>query len=265
MKNIGEPLKSYEMLIKNMKNSILILFFLIFYLLSTACLQEDRKNTDKDNDTVKSIYTTGIVQEFDTLFFEPIKNYENDSIINNTDLKIDLLFKQTKNSKSELIFRVFDLFNVKTFCYAGKINNYDLCYFFPSEDVNLVLTENGVLLTTERKRCVQELNIDFAFGVNKEAYEAKMSMRENAEDYCVKYRFKRDYGEVYITNGIPQCGDTGHNPLKIVRKGKNLEFPYLRNILMFEYDIDQDGKKEIYLFDYACCENELTIYKIYGY
>lgn len=239
-----------------------ILFVLILSFLLIFCTNGKQ---NKNNDTLTQIDTIKPVEKFDTLFIQPIKNYKNDSILNTTDLKVDLLFKQTRYSKRTLKFCVFSLHNIKTLGYDGSKENRGYNYFFHSNDANIILTDKGIILSTEKKKSTQEIAIDFAYGVNKETYTAVYSMRDNIEDYCVNYRFRRDYGELYIKSGISHCGDTGHNPLKIIRKGAKLEFPYLRNILMFENDIDNDGNKEIYLFDYACCINELTIYKIYGY
>jgi len=34
------------------------------------------------------------------------------------------------------------------------------------------------------------------------------------------------------------------------------------NIHFFEYDLDENGEKELYIFSYASCESYLKIYKV---
>ena len=96
------------------------------------------------------------------------------------------------------------------------------------------------------------------FGANREVYLNE----KNEED--VRY-FIRDE-KISISNFLItvsrqelQCDDTGNNPVNIEYKSKQLNINGLKNIQLFEFDIDKNGEPEIYIISYESC---LGLYKI---
>ncbi|MFT5819336.1 MAG: hypothetical protein ACI8ZM_000559 [Crocinitomix sp.] len=59
-----------------------------------------------------------------------------------------------------------------------------------------------------------------------------------------------------------QCMDTGKNGLGLKNDIGKVQFCELRNLKLFEFDLNQDGSKEIYVVSYATCAQFVSIYKI---
>lgn len=59
-----------------------------------------------------------------------------------------------------------------------------------------------------------------------------------------------------------QCNDTGNNPLTIEYKGKTLSIANLKNIQVFEYDADKNGRNEIYIISFQSCDGRYKILKV---
>lgn len=77
-----------------------------------------------------------------------------------------------------------------------------------------------------------------------------------------KNKFPAQAGTVEIEQKQMRCDDTGYNPVKITRDGKSIYFKDAGNVILFEYDVDGNGTKEIYLINYFSCMGWLQIYKI---
>lgn len=59
------------------------------------------------------------------------------------------------------------------------------------------------------------------------------------------------------------CGSCGNNPVTIKDKmGKTLLFKNIQNLTIFECDIDNDKKNEIYVASYDMCEGTLVVYQV---
>lgn len=59
-----------------------------------------------------------------------------------------------------------------------------------------------------------------------------------------------------------RCTDSGINSIKVNYKDHYIFFKYLNNIKLFEYDLNNDGKFEIYIINFSCCDSKLKIYRI---
>ncbi|MCF6364717.1 MAG: hypothetical protein L3J35_00795 [Bacteroidales bacterium] len=75
-----------------------------------------------------------------------------------------------------------------------------------------------------------------------------------------EYIFNNVKAEV-IQQGT-RCNDTGNNSVKLIYKSGTVLFNNMNNIKIFETDINKDGKNEIYIINFSCCDGKLKIYKI---
>ena len=180
-----------------------------------------------------------------------ITNDENDTlIINNTDLKVYLLF----DSKDSLN---------RFFCH-GWASVYSICLndylTICTEYVNFKVTPISIKIYDQIDTiCNNKLKVNW-FGTNMRGKELKNGDYKSIYEFGEK-RFKSRFGKI-IVNRQQGCMDTGRNPIKIVRKGKILLFNEIGNLIFFEFDGDNDGKKELYLLNYFSCGGRLEFYKI---
>lgn len=79
--------------------------------------------------------------------------------------------------------------------------------------------------------------------------------------YKIGY-FDSSFGRVEIE--VPQllCTDTQLSRLKLVREDGILSMGFGGNIQIGEYDLDQNGKKELYIFNFFSCESFFEVYQI---
>ncbi len=74
------------------------------------------------------------------------------------------------------------------------------------------------------------------------------------------YNFKS--AKIKVIRHNQRCDDSGVNSIKIIYQNGYILFKHLNNLKFFEYDLDEDGKFEIYIFNYSCCDGKLKIYKV---
>jgi len=176
------------------------------------------------------------------------------NVINNSNLNAYLMFEQPKRKQRVLRLGEYLFSGAKVYLNENKIilkygNEY------------IILKENGVeLKTSSTLTCSTEL-ISTKFGINREVKELP-----NGE-WDIKYlekdvEHKTSLGELVVHIKQLKCDDTGTNPITLKRQEGNLEILNIDNLQFFEYDINKDGKNELYILSYASCQGYLKIYKI---
>jgi len=175
------------------------------------------------------------------------------SIINLTDLKVYLLFDQY-DKKNKVVNFGEDLFRGGKICTGKELT-------IQIGAINFLIKENGLEIhETIERRCDKELE-SIKYGINRVVKEL-----ENGE-WDVKYVYdtidhKSSLGKIEVIRKKLKCVDTGRNPLKIHRNGKTLEFKDIDNLQFFEYDLDNDGNKGLYVLTYQSCNGLLKIYEV---
>ncbi len=181
---------------------------------------------------------------------------QNDtSIINNTDLKIYRLF-DTRDSAS----------GIRYFNYPLEMGTH-ICN---NNNNNLTVNTGGVLFTIQREGlhieqkkdtiCKKEIK-STCFKTHRITTTLKSGDFYISYDTTKKY-FATQIGKMKISPTSLGCDDTGRNPFKITRNGKSIYFKDIGNLTFFEYDIEKDGMKELYILNSFSCRGRLEIYKI---
>jgi antitoxin component YwqK of YwqJK toxin-antitoxin module len=176
------------------------------------------------------------------------------NVINNSNLNVYLMFEQPKTTQRVLRFGE-ELFRGATVC----LNETNIVLKYGNDYV--IIKENGVeLKTSSNLTCSNELT-PTKFGINRIVKELP-----NGE-YDIKYIekdivHKTSLGELVVHVKHLKCDDTGTNPITLKRPEGNLEILNIDNLQFFEYDINKDGKNELYILSYASCQGYLKIYKI---
>ena len=170
---------------------------------------------------------------------------EDTLIINNTDLKVYLLF-DTKDSLNRF------------FCH-GWADVYGICLndylTICAIDINIKVSPVGIKIYDHAIVCNKKLKVN-GFGTN-----GHIKKLNYGDDSFSKKCFKSRLGEIEVYRKR-RCMDTGRNPIKITRNGKTLLFNDIGNLIFFEFDSDNDGKKELYILSYFSCEGRLECYKV---
>lgn len=176
------------------------------------------------------------------------------NVKNNSNLDVYLMFEQAKREERVLKFGEH-LFDGATVYSDG--GNVVLKYGYEY----VIIKEDGVELITSSDMTYSNRLTTIKYGTNREVKELP-----NGE-WDFKYIEKDvdhevSLGELVVHIEWLKCDDTGSNPITIERPEGNLEILNVDNLQFFEYDINNDGKDELYILSYASCEGYLKIYKI---
>jgi antitoxin component YwqK of YwqJK toxin-antitoxin module len=175
------------------------------------------------------------------------------SIINNTDLKVYMLF-DPYDSLNNIIDFGPSLFDNIPVCKNDFLTIH-------IGTINFLIKQTG-LWVYEQIDTTCNINIKVnGYTTNRKEKELKNG------DYDISYELEKKYfksrlGKIEVERKQMQCDDTGRNPMKITKAGKTLLFKDIGNLLFFEFDSDNDWKNELYLLNYFSCEGHLEIYKI---
>lgn len=177
------------------------------------------------------------------------------NVKNNSKLKVYLMFEQTNEREKRVLRLGENLFDGATVYTNG--NHVVLKYGYEY----VIIKEDGVELINSSDMTYSNRLTSINYGTNREVNELT-----NGE-WDFKYIEKDvdhevSLGELVVHIEWLKCDDTGSNPITIERPEGNLEILNIDNLQFFEYDIDNDGKNELYILSYASCEGYLKIYKI---
>jgi len=84
----------------------------------------------------------------------------------------------------------------------------------------------------------------------------------NVEEIFKTTKYKFSDANVVLYQEGNRCTDSGMNSIKIIFKNGFIHFKNLNNIKFFEYDINKDGKNEIYIINFSCCDEKLKIFRV---
>ncbi len=182
------------------------------------------------------------------------QNIIDSSIVNKTSLDVSLIFEQPAFNE-RIIHLGESLFDKAQICVDLK--SIVLKYGYSL----IVLNEDNIELKARSNfDCISELT-SINYTTNREYEELSDG------EFKIKY-IKKDVshqtslGELIVHIKQQKCDDTGTNPITLKRNEGNLVISNIDNIQFFEFDINQDGKNELYILSYASCEGYLKIIKI---
>jgi hypothetical protein len=69
-------------------------------------------------------------------------------------------------------------------------------------------------------------------------------------------------GNGLVKNNFMYCNDTAKNDFELSNKSGKLVMKDLGNLHLFEFDLDQNGQKEIYLISYFVCLDQVSVFRI---
>ncbi|UII19612.1 toxin-antitoxin system YwqK family antitoxin [Fulvivirga ligni] len=178
------------------------------------------------------------------------------SIINNTDLKVYLLFDSYDSSN-----RSIELGESLFLGYIPVCENEYLTVHIGA--INFQFKSSGLWVYEQIDTvCNQKIKVN-GYTTNRKLKELKNGEYDIS---CVleKKNFKSSLGKIEVERKQMQCDDTGRNPVTITRNKGKLIFKDIGNLIFFEFDTDNDGKNELYLLSYFTCQGHLEIYRIEG-
>lgn len=214
----------------------------------------------------ETVYRKGKAIELKRFYNKISKNSErktlkNDSIIsldsllyNQTDIKVELLFFSDRNNKD-----------------STWLKSWDKLYLQPQLSVNDELsvhfgTRIFIINEKEIQVCDSCIDLNNSKKVSYNYFGAKPYIypsNPKHKNWKKIETFKKNVGTVYVTTKSAGCYDTGNHEISVFRKAKWLRFYNSGNLFFFEYDVDQDGFGELYLFSYESCKGVMRIYKLF--
>lgn len=181
--------------------------------------------------------------------------YFSDSfIVNTTELQLYTLFNSSDSSNKNFRFREELDGNViicgskkKAIIYAGGIS--------------FQLQANGVYIDTLKNTSCKK-GIDF-FSIRGSRRIKELDSGEVEITFDLdKKHMQSEVGMVEISPQELQCDDTGSNPFRIISKDQAIVFKQGGNLIFFEFDSNDDQKKELYIVNYFSCMKRFEMYKV---
>jgi len=192
-------------------------------------------------------------QTDDTLL-QPKLILNDTSIINNTDLKVYLLFDIRDYFEVVNGLILLEYVDYVQICQNDFLT---ICFY----DTKFKITPTGFYKFEEVDSICNAPKIKInKFGTNMD-YKKLKNDDVKIIHKVGKKRFKSRFGKI-VVNRQTGCMDTGRNPLKILHNRKTLQFNDIGNLIFFEFDGDHDKKTELYIVNYFTCNGRLEIYKI---
>ena len=175
------------------------------------------------------------------------------SIINSSSFKAYKLFSE-KDVKDQLI--KVDL-SSKIGIY-GKLNMLIIMV----GEIEINITVDGSHIFKLSKGINDYQKVDYIQYKGNREFIIKNGLQEPFYK-LEKVKIKMGTHNLIIDRKKMSCDDTGNNPLTLIDKSnKKIMFKNIKNLIVFEYDIDNDGVKEIYIIDYIICQSKITMYSV---
>jgi len=181
--------------------------------------------------------------------------YVSDSLItNNTQLHLYSLFNSSDSVNKIVRFTEPLDGNVKV-CGTKKMA---IIY---AGGISFQLQANGIFIDSLKcNKCKNGINSYF-FGGSKRIKELNGGEVEITFDLDVKH-IKSQIGTIEVSPQELQCDDTGTNPFNIFSEGKEIIFKQGGNLILFEFDSNNDDKMELYIANYFSCIKRFEMYKV---
>ena len=180
---------------------------------------------------------------------------ESDSIIENTsDLRLYSLFNSNDSINKDFRFTEPLDGNV-TIC--GNQHNVKI----NAGGMSFQLKPNGVFIDTQKNNSCKK-GIDF-YSIRGSQRIKELDSGDVEITFDLDKKFMQcEIGMVEISPQELQCDDTGSNPFRIISNEQSIVFQQGGNLILFEYDSNQDQKKELYIVNYFSCMKRFEIYKV---
>lgn len=203
---------------------------------------------------------TGYWKEYDSLNnFSGIKIYNNYGsyfyspeivIYNNSKYIIKRLYHQPSDDD-------FDF-------EKDKLNEY---FFRNTWGFLMCLSNDSCIFKSSMKRYERYLmikndNVELLENYKSDSFSSGYSNFINNSDKYLVEDNQFEIGKVNIEFVDDICTDTQHSEIEITCIEGNIRFVGTRNVSIFEFDIDNDGNKEMLIFSYHSCNRKVDIYKI---
>jgi len=211
------------------------------------------------------VYNDGHIINQKKFYPEESKNGERKTPKSNPALKIDSLIDNNTDLKVKLLYALYkkDIDSTWQERWNSLIARPKLSI---GEEVSIHFGSTIIIINNDK---IQVCDSCLDFNDKKNINTVYVS--STPYEYRIDPKYKTwsetnitqlDVGNVYVTSSIGGCTDTGNNTLSILRNGKWLKFLSKGNVFFFEYDIDNDNFKEMYLLEHEVCKNIMKIYKI---
>jgi hypothetical protein len=225
----------------NMK--IKIIFCLISISFLTSC-QESKKTIQQGIDKNDSVLKISDSLETVALF----------NIENNSKAEIDVLFSQ-KNGSKDFIYFGKALYQPLEVCF-------DKTLIIKIGSIHIKIFEEGVqIIENELEFICPEKIKSFSYLTNMIVTLNEKGIYETAYDTIPK-KISLSHAEIIVTSLKDLCNDTGNNPFEVQLDSGRIVFNEIENLQFFEYDLDQNGRNEIYVVNFASCMSYITILRI---
>ena len=191
---------------------------------------------------------------------------ENDtSIINKTSLKVYKLFDEkaieAENTRLKQNVRIGDI------AYINPYQKGDTLTII-SNNCTAKIMPNGIVFYDREYLRSKSLNIKSLKEIKYLEYKTfrKESKYMGVQPEYIQKKEKikvNNYNLIVDIKNPLGCGSCGNNPITIKDKlGKTLLFKNIQNVTIFECDIDNDKKNEIYVVSYYACGGKLVVYQV---
>lgn len=174
-------------------------------------------------------------------------------VINKTELNVKLLYQSDKSEKG--FYFGEDLFGGGDICTNkdGLMIKYG--------NIIISIKKDGVELhQTNETRCLTGIK-STNYGTNLETKEFPDG-EVDIEYVKKKVVHKISFGNLTVDVQDAKCMDTGTNPISLIYKSTILQINHIDNLQFFEFDVNKNGYKELYIISYASCQGMVKIYKI---
>jgi len=222
------------------------------------------QHTVSDTDKIESIPKTDTVDSIITSinyeYFEPIRNYADSTISNNSSFNVDLMYEQQGIQNDTFFFYVYSLNNDNSRRVHASLDMDSVKYFLKGDQNHIFFTDSIVFLSNmkfpeDNNSFIEGINV----GTNPSTLDAKIS-EKNPEAYNYQRRYLFETCDIIIKSGISKCYDTGNNNVIFENNSGRLSFNNIGNVIIFERMLD--GQYDLYLIDYRCCQMIVRVFKI---
>lgn len=217
-----------------MKFQFFLVLFLLLLTLSFCKNHEESTNViltppiiSKKKDTIKIDYQLDVVDS---------------TIVNTTEKKIDVLINNLKGFLGKKPENIKPIHFNKDYVFSNRVEVYN----------DNLLFEEQVLITPQHILCLDK--------PIKNIKNGKIKSSLLFEKKRIRFEFENSKGEIKF-NRI-SCNDTDLNDVTLNYKNGFIKFKELINPCVFEYDLDKNGKSEIYIIGIRNCSQEFIILRV---
>ncbi|MDX1628765.1 MAG: hypothetical protein R3345_08695 [Fulvivirga sp.] len=178
-----------------------------------------------------------------------------DSIDNSTSLTVELLLALNR-ADNRYFHLVGELMKGAKVCHMRG----QLFLTYPNKAIEI--RKDGVILHKGFEGTCDEPVESMIYGTNRKYIEqddGNMQISYAIDDV----EHQTTLGELTVHVRQMKCEDTGTNPVTLVHDGQQLKLKAVVSLQFFEFDYNEDGSNELYLFSFAMCQERMKLYRVY--